>query len=83
MGTSRKTALADLRVMGSEEPASEGSVSSFDFRILITWMRKEMLRVMTTTTGTARNRIDDLNISSSCPLLPFLYYLPLILFNSS
>ena len=63
MGISMNTALADLRVMGREDPAREGSVSSFDLRILITWTRKEMLRVMTTITGTARKKVDDLNIS--------------------
>ena len=56
--------MADLRVTGREDPAREGSVSSFDLRILITWMRKKMLRVMTTITGTERNKLDDLNIST-------------------
>ena len=65
MGISMNTALADLRVMGREDPAREGSDSSFDLRILITWMRKRMLRVMTTITGTERNKLDDLH-SSTC-----------------
>ena len=58
--------MADLRVMGSDDPAREGSVSSFALRILITWMRKKMLRVITTITGTARNKVDDLKMSLSC-----------------
>ena len=62
-----QSALADLRVMGREDPDREGSVSSFDLRILITWMRKRMLRVMTTITGTERNKLDDLH-SSTCKL---------------
>ena len=62
----QKSALADLRVMGSEDPAREGSVSSFALRILITWMRKKMLRVITTITGTARNKVDELKMSLSC-----------------
>ena len=52
--------------MGREEPVKGGSVSSFDLRILMTWIRKEMLRMMTTITGTAKNNVDDLNISLSC-----------------
>ena len=60
MGISMNTALADLRLTGREDLAREGSVSSFDLRILITWTRKEMLRVMTTITGTARKKVDDL-----------------------
>ena len=55
-------------MMGREDPDREGSVSSFDLRILITWTRKKMLRVMTTITGTERNKLDDLH-SSTCKLL--------------
>ena len=55
--------MADLRVMGRVDPARDGSVSSLDLRILMTWIRKEMLRVITTITGTARNKVDDLHSS--------------------
>ena len=48
--------------MGREDPARAGSVSSFDLRILSTWMRNQILRVIIAITGTARNRLDDLTI---------------------
>ena len=62
IGMRIKTARADLMVTGREEPARcVLSVSSLDLRILMTWQRQTMLRVMTAMTGTARKKTEELH----------------------
>ena len=60
IGMRTMTALVDLTVIGTEDPSWLLSVSSFEFRILMTWQRKKTLRMMTAMTGAAKKKTEEL-----------------------
>ena len=60
IGMRSRTALVDLTVTGKDDSSWLLSVSSLDFRIVMTWQRKKTLRVMTAKTGVARKKTEEL-----------------------